>query len=88
MDESLLYNVFEEVVFDFVPGLSGYRSLFLEAGAASVHLAGAGPALFTVVPGEADGGVVRDRLEARGLEAYVARTVSAGLLPPRGSSQC
>ena len=86
MDESLLYNVFEEVAFDFVPDLSGHRSLFLEAGAASVHLAGAGPALFTVVPGEAEGGAVRDRLEAQGLEAYVARTVSAGLLPPRGSS--
>ncbi len=77
MDESLLYNVFEEIAFDFVPDLSGYRLRFLEAGAASVHLAGAGPALFALIPGEAEGRAIHAALGVHGLEAYVVRTVGA-----------
>jgi 4-diphosphocytidyl-2-C-methyl-D-erythritol kinase len=81
IEESLLYNVFESVAFDCMPELPGYRSRFLEAGAARVHLAGAGPALFALVPGEAEGRAVRANLESLGLEAYVARTVDAKLRP-------
>lgn len=81
IEEALLYNVFERVAFDCVPELPGYRSRFLEAGAARVHLAGAGPALFALVPGEAEGRAVQTKLEAMGLEAYVVRTVDAKLRP-------
>jgi 4-diphosphocytidyl-2-C-methyl-D-erythritol kinase len=81
IEESLLYNVFEKVAFDCVPELPGYRSRFLEAGAAGVHLAGAGPALFALVPGEAEGRVIQANLESLGLEAYVVRSVDAKLRP-------
>ena len=78
IEESLLYNVFEKVAFDCVPELPGYRSRFLEAGAAGVHLAGAGPALFALVPGEA---VIQANLGSLGLEAYVVHSVDATLRP-------
>jgi len=81
IEESLLYNVFERVAFDCVPELPGCRSRFLEAGAAGVHLAGAGPALFALVPGEDEGRAIQANLKSLGLEAYLARTVDAKLRP-------
>jgi len=88
IEESLLYNVFERVAFDCAPELQGYRSRFLEAGAARVHLAGAGPALFALVSGEAEGRAVRANLESMGLDAYVVRTVDAKLWPSESDQQC
>ena len=43
-----LFNVFEGVVYNLLPGLYLYRRAFLSAGAKRVHLAGAGPALFSL----------------------------------------
>jgi 4-diphosphocytidyl-2-C-methyl-D-erythritol kinase len=88
LDESLLYNVFEEVAFDFVSDLSRYRSLFLEAGAASTHLAGAGPALFALVPNEARGRAIQAALKEQGAEAYVVHTVESRVPPSKGDGQC
>ena len=76
LDISLLYNVFEKVAFDFFPGLSDYRQRFLEAGAPSVHLAGSGPTLFTMLKQKEPAAEICRRLEAQGLEAYLAGTVS------------
>jgi 4-diphosphocytidyl-2-C-methyl-D-erythritol kinase len=53
LDPSLLYNVFEKVAQDFFPGLQGYWQRFVESGASQVHLAGSGPALFTLAGDEA-----------------------------------
>jgi len=55
METHLLYNVFEQIAFDFYDKLTDYSSRFTAAGAASIHLAGAGPALFTLVSDEAEG---------------------------------
>ena len=57
--------------------LAAYRERLLEAGAAGVHLAGAGPALFAVFGsrGEADG--VAGRLERTDARVFVARTLGA-----------
>jgi 4-diphosphocytidyl-2-C-methyl-D-erythritol kinase len=45
----LLGNTFEQVAFARFAGLDGYRSQMLKVGAGRVHLAGSGPALFTLV---------------------------------------
>jgi 4-diphosphocytidyl-2-C-methyl-D-erythritol kinase len=74
---SLLYNVFEQVAFDYFPGLSEYSSIFMEAGADTVHLAGAGPCMFTLVSDENSGKAVLCNLEAEGQEAYLVRTTDA-----------
>jgi 4-diphosphocytidyl-2-C-methyl-D-erythritol kinase len=74
-EDSFLFNVFEQVVFDFFPKLSGYRSSLLKAGARSVHLAGSGPALFTLVPDKARGEAILKRLENEGQKAYLVHTV-------------
>jgi 4-diphosphocytidyl-2-C-methyl-D-erythritol kinase len=84
----LLHNVFEQVAFDFFPGLSEYRSVFVEAGAETIHLAGAGPCLFTLVSDEAGGKAVLSNLEAAGQEAYLVRTVDAEPLASVRDRQC
>ena len=84
----MLFNVFEKVAFDFFPKLFYYRSRFLGAGAASVHLAGAGSTLFALVPDEAQGKAILSNLEADMLEAYLVRTVEAGPLEAAGDRQC
>jgi len=88
IDVSLLFNVFEEVAFDFFTGLSDFRSRFLSAGAEKVHLAGAGPTLFTIVRDEARGETILSNLEADGLEAYLVHTVEALPSAAGGASQC
>jgi len=75
VNASFLFNAFEQVAFDFFPELSGYRSSLLKAGARSVHLAGSGPALFTLAPDKAHGEAILKRLENGGQKAYLVHTV-------------
>lgn len=72
---NMLCNTFESVAFDFFPQLGEYRKKFLDAGAKRVHLAGAGPTLFTLVPDRASGEALVSRLKNEGLEAYLVHTV-------------
>lgn len=83
VDPGRMFNVFENVAFDFFPGLSSYRSLLAEAGAECVHLAGSGPALFAPVRDRRVGQAVLNKLETGGYEAYLVRSVS-GEPPPSG----
>jgi 4-diphosphocytidyl-2-C-methyl-D-erythritol kinase len=69
------YNAFEPLALSLFPGLSGFRRRFLDAGAAEVHLAGAGPTLFTLVAGRDEGELIVRRLKGQGTEAYLARTL-------------
>ena len=57
-----LYNVFERVAYDVFPGLEHYRQLMLAAGVSRVHLAGAGPSLFSLHSSQAEAEVVYLRL--------------------------
>jgi 4-diphosphocytidyl-2-C-methyl-D-erythritol kinase len=43
------HNVFDSLSLSLFPGIDHYRTQFLDAGAGEVHLAGAGPTLFTLV---------------------------------------
>lgn len=71
----LLCNTFECIAFDFFGQLDDYRAMFRAAGAESVHLAGAGPSLFTLVESKAQGETLVNKLKEQGLQAYVTRTV-------------
>ncbi len=77
-DDSLLFNVFEPIAFDFFPQLDWYRRQMLEAGAAAVHLAGAGPTLFALVPDRTSGEFMCNRLEDEGHQVYLVSTINLG----------
>ncbi len=72
-----LFNVFEKVAFKSFEGLDGYRKKFLKAGAASVHLAGSGPALFTMVKEKDEAEKIYRGLKEQGLEAYLTETLGS-----------
>jgi 4-diphosphocytidyl-2-C-methyl-D-erythritol kinase len=74
---SMLFNVFDEVAVDNFTGLGEYREKFLKAGAGSVHLAGSGPALFTLVEDKAKAEKAYENLQKQGLECYLADTSAA-----------
>jgi 4-diphosphocytidyl-2-C-methyl-D-erythritol kinase len=78
-DDSLLFNVFELVAFDFFPQLDWYRCRMLEAGAAAVHLAGAGPMLFALGPDRTSGEFICNRLKPEGHQVYLVCTINPRL---------
>ncbi|MBE0480542.1 MAG: 4-(cytidine 5'-diphospho)-2-C-methyl-D-erythritol kinase [Dehalococcoidia bacterium] len=80
LDADALYNVFDHVAFDFFPGLDRYRTVFKQAGAKSIYVAGAGPTLFTVSPDRSSAEALFQRLHAAGHEAYLVN--STGLSMP------
>jgi 4-diphosphocytidyl-2-C-methyl-D-erythritol kinase len=69
------YNAFDPLSLSLFPGLDYYRTRFLAAGAGEVHLAGAGPTLFTLVGGRVEGEEIFHRLKKQRLEAYLAETI-------------
>ena len=72
-----LYNVFENIAYDAFKGLDDYRQKFLKAGAASIHLAGSGPALFTMVKEKAQAEKIYRSLKKQRLEAYLTETLDS-----------
>lgn len=72
IDLSLCYNVFEEVASLCFPGLDRYRQAFQDAGAVSVHLAGAGPTLFALMNSKEKAEEIRSRLDS---EVYLTQTL-------------
>ncbi len=80
-DPSLLFNTFENVAFDKFPGLGAAREHFIKLGAADVHLAGSGPALFTLVEDKAAAEEMCSLLSRQGMEPHLAGTL-AGIEKP------
>jgi len=76
IDRSLMFNAFDRVAFDFFPSLDKYRKILAEAGAPGVYLAGSGPCLFTFFSEADKAGELFSRLMKRGLECYLAFSVS------------
>lgn len=74
LQSSLLCNTFKDVAFDFFPQLGEYRRRFLSAGADYVHLVGAGPMLFTLVPDKTAGERLAGKLKDEGLAALAVQT--------------
>lgn len=79
VEAGMLCNAFERAAYERFVGLSGFRDWMLQAGARSVHLSGAGPALFALASGEAEARAIRGRMNRarRGERVYVVRTVPA-----------
>ncbi len=73
---SALFNIFERVAFDAFPGLEKYWQRFLDLGADDVHLAGSGPALFTLTRDRSQGEELYRSLSTEGLEVYLVQTVA------------
>jgi 4-diphosphocytidyl-2-C-methyl-D-erythritol kinase len=69
------FNIFDPLALALFPGLDHCRRQFLAAGADEVHLAGAGPTLFTLVGNRDEGAAILHRLQKQGMEAYLAETL-------------
>ena len=74
-EPSLLFNTFENVAGDVFPGLSGYKEHLIKLGADHVHLAGSGPALFTIVAEKARAQDIYARCKDQGMRVSLAATV-------------
>lgn len=74
---SLLFNTFENVASTIFPEVGVVRQRMEQAGAAGVHLAGSGPALFTLVEDRTEAAELYTRFRQQGLEAYLATTLGA-----------
>ncbi|MDP6632909.1 MAG: 4-(cytidine 5'-diphospho)-2-C-methyl-D-erythritol kinase [Dehalococcoidales bacterium] len=72
---SLLFNTFENVAFSRFSGLEMARQHFIKMGAHDVHLAGSGPALFTLVEEKARAEDLYSLLLKQRMEPYLAETV-------------
>ena len=70
----LLFNTFENVVFTRGSKLSTYRSHLIKMGAKDVHLAGSGPALFTLVKDKTGAEDLYKRCQLQGMETYLVET--------------
>jgi 4-diphosphocytidyl-2-C-methyl-D-erythritol kinase len=72
-----MFNAFERPAFEALEALRRYRDLLLKAGAARVHLAGSGPALFAAFASEGEARSVAQRLTDAPGAVFVARTLGA-----------
>ncbi len=73
---SSLFNVFDGVALDSFPGLGEYWQQFVKAGVEEVHLAGSGPALFTLIKDRAQAEKIYLGLQQQGLETYLVETLA------------
>jgi 4-diphosphocytidyl-2-C-methyl-D-erythritol kinase len=74
---SMLFNTFENVAFDFFPELKVYKGHFVKLGASHVHLAGSGPALFTLVEDKAQAEDLHTRCQQQGMKCYLTDTLAS-----------
>lgn len=72
--DSQFFNTFENIVF--LPGaeLNAYKNHILKIGAPNIHLAGTGPALFTMLDEKPRAEDLLTRLKNQGMEAYLTET--------------
>jgi 4-diphosphocytidyl-2-C-methyl-D-erythritol kinase len=81
-DPDVMFNVFENVAFDFFLGLDKYWRILEEAGAPRVYLAGSGPSLFAWFTRKEEAAEVFSRLKKQRLECYLAYS-----LPQSGNTK-
>jgi len=74
---SLLFNTFENVAFTLFNELSVYREHIMKIGTTDFHLAGSGPALFTLLKNKAQAEDLYLRLQQQGLESYLTDTIAS-----------
>jgi len=76
LEPALRFNVFDSVAPAQFAGLGKYREQMINLGAANVHLAGSGPALFTLLENKARAEELYHRFQQQGWEAYLAETLA------------
>jgi 4-diphosphocytidyl-2-C-methyl-D-erythritol kinase len=74
---SLLFNTFESVALARFAGLGEIQQRITQMGISNVHLAGSGPALFTLLEDKEPAEALCSRLKELGLEPYLAETLPA-----------
>ncbi len=80
IDPPQMFNVFENIAFDFFPRLAEYKQAFQRTGAGSVHLAGSGPGLFTIMADEGQARKLCSDLIKEGLESYVMTSLPVRII--------
>ena len=75
VEPSALFNTFENVAFARFSELSVYQEHIVKVGATDVHLAGSGPALFTLIKDRIQAEDLYFRLGQQNLETYLAETL-------------
>ena len=73
---SWLFNTFENVAFAHFAELSVYQSHIMKIGATNVHLAGSGPALFTLLQDKDEAKDLYTRLQRQNMETYLTETLA------------
>jgi len=73
---SLLFNTFENVAFARFSEIGVYRGHIVKIGAAHVHLAGSGPALFTLVKDKTQAEELHIRFQQQALECFLTDTLA------------
>jgi 4-diphosphocytidyl-2-C-methyl-D-erythritol kinase len=74
---SSLFNVFDGVALDSFTRLGEYWQQLVKAGAEEVHLAGSGPALYTLIKDRAEAEKIYLSLQQQRLESYLVETMAA-----------
>ena len=72
---SMLYNVFDNIAFEDFTIKRLHVEPLIKMGALHVHLAGSGPALFTMPPDKALAEDIYRKCKSQGMKAYLASTV-------------
>ena len=74
-EPSMLFNVFQHIAFGDFDRCWVYAERLVSLGAPRVHLAGSGPALFTLFEDRAAAEELYNRCREEGMEVYLARTL-------------
>jgi len=72
---SMLFNTFENIAFNDFNIRRLYIDPLIKMGALHVHLAGSGPALFTMFPDKARAEDIYTKCRNQGMKAYLAQTL-------------
>ncbi len=82
-EPSVLFNTFEKVAFSRFSELRVYRDHIRKLGAETLHLAGSGPSLFTLLADRTRAEDLYTRCKNQSMETYLVETLS-GHYPPTG----
>ena len=80
-EPSVLFNTFENVAFVSGSTLKAYRNHIQKMGAPQMHLAGSGPALFTLYKDKAEAEELYKLCKLRKIETYLVETLAADYFP-------